>query len=89
MFLGTHFNLGMLSRFMTDYGGPQSIVRRIQLQMMRTIGAGEDYKMSGVITKKWESNGEKLVDMDIAIETQLGPAYRCTGSLALPSSASA
>ncbi len=85
MFLGTHFNLGMLSRFMTDYGGPLSIVRRIQLQMMRTIGAGEDYKMSGVITKKWENNGEKLVDMDIAIETQLGPAYRCSGSLALPS----
>jgi acyl dehydratase len=87
MFLGTHFNLGMLSRFMTDYGGPLSTVRRIQLQMMRTIGAGEDYCMSGVITKKWEKDGEKLVDMDIAIDTQLGPGYRCSASLALPSRA--
>jgi acyl dehydratase len=85
MFLGTHFNLGMLSRFMTDYGGPRSTVRRIQLQMMRTIGAGEDYRMTGVIAKKWESGGEKLVDMDIAIDTQLGPGYRCSGTLALPS----
>jgi len=85
MFLGTHFNLGMLSRFMTDYGGPLSTVRRIQLQMTRTIGAGEDYMMSGVISKKWEKDGEKLVDMDIAIDTQLGPAYRCSGTLALPS----
>jgi acyl dehydratase len=85
MFLGTHFNLGMLSRFMTDYGGPESTVRRIQLQMMRTIGAGEDYRMTGVITRKWEKDGEKLVDMDIAIDTQLGPGYRCSGTLALPS----
>jgi acyl dehydratase len=84
MFLGTHFNLGMLSRFMTDYGGPMSTVRRIQLQMMRTIGAGEDYMMSGVITKKWEKDGESLVDMDIAINTELGPGYRCSGTLALP-----
>ena len=85
MFLGTHFNLGMLSRFMTDYGGPTSTVRRIQLQMMRTIGAGEDYKMTGAITRKWEKDGEKRVEMDIAIDTQLGPGYRCSGTLALPS----
>jgi acyl dehydratase len=85
MFLGTHFNLGMLCRFMTDYGGPLSTIRRIQLKMMRTIGAGEDYRMSGTITKKWEQNGEKLVDMDIAIDTELGPGYRCSGTLALPS----
>lgn len=84
MFLGTHFNLGMLSRFMTDYGGPLSTVKRIQLQMMRTVGAGEDYMMRGVITKKWEEGGEKLVDMDIMIDTENGPAYRCSGTLALP-----
>jgi len=84
MFLGTHFNLGMLSRFMTDYGGPESTVRRIQLQMRRTIGAGEDYMMSGVITRKWQEGDEKLVDMDISIDTELGPAYSCSGTLALP-----
>jgi acyl dehydratase len=84
MFLGTHFNLGMLSRFMTDYGGPLSTVRRIQLQMRRTIGAGEDYRMRGTITRKWEEGGEKLVDMDIFIDTELGPAYTCSGTLALP-----
>lgn len=83
MFLGTHFNLGMLSRFMTDYGGPLSTVRRIQLQMRRTIGAGEDYMMSGTITRKWEEGGEKLVDLEISIDTELGPAYTCSGTLAL------
>jgi hypothetical protein len=84
MFLGTHFNLGMLSRYMTDYGGPLSTVRRIQLQMKRTIGAGEDYRMTGIITRKWRSETEKLVDMDIRIDTELGPGYVCSGTLALP-----
>jgi len=74
----------MLSRFMTDYGGPLSTVRRIQLQMKRTIGAGEDYQMSGVITRKWQDGGEQLVDMDIRIDTQLGQGYVCSGTLALP-----
>ncbi|MEM9255387.1 MAG: MaoC family dehydratase N-terminal domain-containing protein [Pseudomonadota bacterium] len=84
MFLGTHFNLGMLSRFMTDYGGPDSVVHRIQLQMRRTIGAGEDYIMTGQVTRKWERDGHKLVDLSINIETQLGPAYTCSGTLGLP-----
>ncbi len=84
MFLGTHFNLGMMSRFMTDYGGPLSTVRRIQMNMKRTVGAGEDYMMSGIVSKKWEKNGEKLVDLDIKITTNLGPAYICGGTLALP-----
>jgi hypothetical protein len=75
----------MLSRYLTDYGGPLSTVRRIQLKMMRTIGVGEDYGMTGVITRKWEKDGERCVDLDIAIDTQLGPAYRCSGTLALPS----
>jgi hypothetical protein len=52
--------------------------------MKRTIGAGEDYRMSGVITRKWEEGDEKRVDMDITIDTELGPAYSCSATLALP-----
>ena len=40
--------------------------------------------MRGAITRKWEEGGEKLVDMDIFIDTELGPAYACSGTLALP-----
>ena len=85
MFLGTHFNMGMMSRFMTDWGGPLSTVRRIQFRMFRTIGAGEDYMMSGKVIKKYEKNEEQLVDLEITIETDRGPAYAASGTLALPS----
>ena len=84
MFLGTHFNLGMLSRFMTDWGGPLSTVRRMQLAMRRSICAGEDMILTGRVTAKSEKDGERRVDLAIAIDTDRGPAYQAGGTLALP-----
>jgi len=84
MFLGTHFNLGMMSRFMTDWGGPLSTVRRIQLAMRRSICAGEDMIMTGRVTTKYEEDGERRVDLAIAIDTERGAAYQAGGTLALP-----
>lgn len=84
MFLGTHFNIGMLSRFMTDWGGPRSIVRRIRLSMGRTICPGDDMIITGQVAKKYVQAGEHHVDIDILVSTQEGPAYNCGGTLALP-----
>ena len=84
MFLGTHFNLGMLSRFMTDWGGPRSTVRRMQLAMRRSICAGEDMILTGSVKRKFERDGERRVDLDITIATERGLAYQAGGTLALP-----
>jgi len=84
MFLGTHFNLGMMSRFMTDWGGPLSTVRRIRLAMRRSICAGEDMIMTGRVEAKYEGDGERRVDLVIAIDTERGTAYQAGGTLALP-----
>jgi hypothetical protein len=84
MFLGTHFNLGMMSRFMTDWGGPASTVRRIQLAMRRSICAGEDLSITGRVVKKYEQDGEHRVDVDVELVTERGKAYQAGGTLALP-----
>jgi hypothetical protein len=84
MFLGTHFNIGMLCRYMTDWGGPNSTIRRTRLGMRRPICAGDDMIITGEVTKKYERNGELCVDIDINVSTQDGPAYVCGGTLALP-----
>ncbi|NRA35373.1 MAG: MaoC family dehydratase N-terminal domain-containing protein [Polyangiaceae bacterium] len=83
MFLGTHFNLGMMSRFMTDWGGPTSTVRRIMLKMRRTICAGEDMFITGRVVKKFEKDGECCVDLEVEIKTDRGPAYQAGGTLVL------
>lgn len=85
MFLGTHFNLGMMSRFFTDWGGPRSSVRRIQLAMRRSICAGEDMILTGRVANKAEKDGERRVDLDVSIDTERGRAYQAGGTLALPS----
>ena len=88
MFLGTHFNAGMMSRFMTDWAGPLSTVRRIRLGLRRSICAGEDMIINGRISRKFERDGEHRVDIDIDVSTENGPAYDCGGTLALPTRSS-
>jgi hypothetical protein len=84
MFLGTHFNAGMMSRFMTDWGGPMSTVRRIRLGLRRSICAGDEMIINGRVARKFVVDDEHRVDIDIVVSTQDGPAYDCGGTLALP-----
>ncbi|MFQ5666397.1 MAG: MaoC family dehydratase N-terminal domain-containing protein [Candidatus Binatia bacterium] len=85
IFVNTPFNMGMISRFMTDWGGPRSTVRRMNLAMRGNICAGDDMIISGKVTKKHVEGGEHRVDLDIVIATQDGPVTPCSASLALPS----
>lgn len=87
VFVNTPFNLGMVSRFLTDWGGPRSAVRRMKIAMRQNVCAGDDMIITGQVVKKYEDAGEKRVDLEIVIATQEGPATPCTATLALPSRA--
>ena len=85
VFLNTPFTMGMVSRFMTDWGGPTSTVRRMKIAMRGNVCAGDDMKITGHVTKKYVADGEHRVDLDITISTQDGPMTPCSATLALPS----
>jgi hypothetical protein len=85
VFVNTPFNMGMVSRFLTDWGGPRSTVRRMNLAMRGNVCAGDDMIISGTVTKKHVEGEEHRVDLDIMISTQSGPVTPCGASLALPS----
>jgi len=85
IFVNTPFNMGMISRFMTDWGGPKSTVRRMNLAMRGNICAGDDMVITGKVTKKHITDGEHRVDLDIVMATQDGPVTPCGATLALPS----
>jgi acyl dehydratase len=85
VFVNTPFNIGMVSRFLTDWGGPGSIVRRTKVEMRGTVCAGDDMILTGRVTRKYEEDGARLVDVDVMIATQDGPATPCSATLALPS----
>jgi hypothetical protein len=87
VFVNTPFNLGMVSRFATDWGGPRSAVRRMKIAMRRNVCAGDDMIVSGRVARKYVEDGEHRVDLEIMIATQEGPATPCTATLALPTRA--
>jgi acyl dehydratase len=85
VFVNTPFNLGMVSRYLTDWAGPRSTVRRMSIVMQGNVCAGDDMIVTGRVAKKYEEAGEQRVDVDITISTQDGPATRCGGTVVLPS----
>jgi acyl dehydratase len=84
VFVNTPFNIGMVGRFMTDWAGPRSTVRRVSVKMRENVCAGDDMIMTGTVTRKYVEDGDHRVDLDIMIATQAGPATPCGGTLSLP-----
>ena len=84
MFVNTPFNLGMVSRYLTDWAGPAATARRIKLRMQGNVCAGDDMILTGRVTGKREAAGDHLLDVEIVISTQDGPFTPCSATLALP-----
>jgi len=89
VFVNTPFNIGMVSRYLTDWAGPQSSVRRMRMAMRGNICAGDDMVLRGKVTGKNVEAGEHRVNVDIVISTQDGPVTPCSATLVLPSRATA
>ncbi len=85
VFINTPFNMGMISRFMTDWGGPLSTVRKMKFAMRGNVCAGDDMIITGRVERKYVEDGEHRVELEIAISTQERPVTPCTAVLALPS----
>jgi len=84
VFVNTPFNMGMVSRLLTDWAGPQSIVRRLKVAMRGNVCAGDEMIITGTVVAKYEAEGEHRVDVDVMIATAEGPATPCSATLALP-----
>ena len=85
VFVNTPFNIGMVSRFMTDWGGPRSIVRKVNISMRGNVCAGDDMIITGHVTKKYREDDEGRVDVEVSIATQDGPVTPSSATVTLPS----
>jgi hypothetical protein len=84
VFVNTPFNLGMVSRFATDWAGPHATVRRMKVAMRGNVCAGDDMILTGTVARKYVEDGESRIDLDIMIATQDGPVTPCSATLMLP-----
>lgn len=85
VFVNTPFNLGMVSRYATDWGGPRATVRKMKVAMRDNLCAGDEMIMTGKIIRKYVEDGDARVDIDIVVATQDGPVVPCGATVALPS----
>jgi acyl dehydratase len=85
VFVNTPFNLGMISRFLTDWTGPRGVVRRISMAMRENVCAGDDMILTGRVSKKYLVDGEPHIDVEVTIATQDGPVSPCRTTVVLPS----
>ena len=87
VFVNTQFNMGMVSRLVTDWAGPSATVRRVKIRMRENVCAGDDMIVTGRVLRKYLQDGEHRVDIDVMISNQERPATPCQATVALPSRA--
>jgi hypothetical protein len=83
VFVNTPFNLGMVDRYLIDWAGPEAEIKKIRVSMRGNVCAGDDMIMTGRVTKRYEQEGERLVDVEVIIATEEGPVTPCSATVAL------
>ena len=85
VFVNTQFNMGIVSRLVTDWAGPFATVRRLKVKMQANVCAGDDMIVTGRVTRKYLQGDEWRLDIEVMIANQEGPATPCEATVALPS----
>ncbi|WP_433374682.1 MaoC/PaaZ C-terminal domain-containing protein [Streptosporangium sp. CA-115845] len=70
IFLNTMWYQGVLGRYATDWGGPESFVRRLSFEMRATNCPGDTLTVRGTVVGTSVTDDETLVDLDVRIDNQ-------------------
>ena len=71
IFLNTMWYQGLLGRYVTDWAGAESFVRKLGFDMRGTNGPGDSLTVRGTVLRTHERDGMKLVDLEVHIDNQL------------------
>ena len=75
IFLTTMWFQGLVGRFVSDWAGPNSFLRRLGIEMLANCGPGDTLTVSGRVTaRRIDERQQRVVDLDIGIAKQDGVA---------------
>ena len=74
IFVNTMFYEGLFGRIATDWAGPEAFLRKLRFSMKSPNCLGDVMTSRGWVTKKYEDDGKKLIDLEIHLDNQLGPS---------------
>lgn len=85
MFMNILTTNGYVARFVTDWAGPEAILKRIAIRLGAPAIPGQDLRFSGQVTHKSEAGDECLLELAVQVVNDLGEHASGTVTLGIPS----
>jgi acyl dehydratase len=73
IYLSTLFFHGFIDRGLNEWAGPDALIRRRKISMVRSIYPGQTATLSGKVVAKRDDGGRRLVDLELLVSSEDGP----------------
>lgn len=70
IFVNTMFYDALFGRIVTDWAGPDAMLRRLKFTMRAPNYVGDTITSRGWVTRRYEQDGERLVDVEVHLDNQ-------------------
>lgn len=85
IYASTIFFHGFVDRLVTDWGGPETFIRRRRLRMIASVHPGDTMRAEGRVVRHYRSDENAgLVDIDIQVSTARGLCVPASITARLP-----
>jgi acyl dehydratase len=84
VFMNILSDTGYCTRFLTDWAGPEAMVKRLAIRLGAPAFPGSTLTYAGTVTAKTEGRGEGLVDVAFRATNDVGEHVSGTAVLGLP-----
>jgi len=84
LFMNIMSTNGYVSRFVTDWAGPDAMLRSIKIRLGAPAVPGQPLRFRGKVVRKTDDRGECVVEVEISAANDLGDHATGTVVLTLP-----
>jgi acyl dehydratase len=88
IFMNILSDTGYCSRFLTDWAGPDAMVKRLAIRLGVPVHPGHTLTYTGSVTALRREDGEGIVDVELRAMNDLGEHISGTATIGVPVEAS-
>ncbi len=63
---------GLVGRYVTDWTGPESLLKSVKIRLGAPNYPGDQMTLSGAVSKKWQTDDENLLEIELVGKNSLG-----------------